>query len=132
MQYTSLGFQKLASTAEVGEVGRRLGGREGMYMIQTHTTLQLRVISEAFTCISVSNNFSLVNAANASALQIDLVFMMLGWEEQKNELFSELITSSDLSNMFNQNPDSLTLTQKDLSAYIETELKWSHAWCVHT
>lgn len=80
----------------------------------------------------MSNNFSLVNAANASALQIDLVFMMLGWEEQKNELFSELITSSDLSNMFNQNPDSLTLTQKDLSAYIETELKWSHVWCVHT
>lgn len=56
-------------------------------------------ISEAFTCVSVSDNFSLVNAANASALQTDLVFMSLGWEEQKNELFSELITSSDLSNM---------------------------------
>lgn len=61
-----------------------------------------------------------------------LFFMMLGWEEQKNESFSELITSADLSNMLNQNPDSLTLTQKDLSAYTETELKLSHAWCAHT
>lgn len=58
--------------------------------------------------------------------------MLLGWEEQKNELFSELITSSDLSNMLDWNPDSLTLAQKDLSVYSETELKWSHAWCVHT
>lgn len=39
LQHALLGFQKLVNTVEVGEVGRRLGGREGTYMIQTHTTL---------------------------------------------------------------------------------------------